>query len=61
MNVRAYRIERREEECDCSWCGWPLDLGDKAFEIVVDGDTAEAGFCSRRCAQEAWRRTDREG
>ena len=30
------------EECDCEWCGWPLDIGDRCH----DSSLTESVYCS---------------
>lgn len=39
--VEVQTIRRRDEECDCLWCGWPLDVGDKVYSI------SDSPACSR--------------
>ena len=43
-----YRIRHHVEEGPCTLCGWPSDIGDRAYE-GTDGYC----YCSRHCAEQA--------
>lgn len=43
--MTTYRIQTRDEECKCKYCGYPLFIGDKVFE-----NAAADPFCSDTCA-----------
>ncbi len=43
----AYRIRNQSELADCRYCGFPLDVGDTAYEYV--GDV----FCSTSCCRKS--------
>ena len=40
----TYRITRRDEAAGCGWCGYPLDVGDKAYTTRY-----EDPCCSPKC------------
>ena len=42
--MQTYTIHDRSEETDCSYCGMPLYVGDKAVDADIDV------FCSEICA-----------
>lgn len=42
-----YRIQQRDEECECSFCGCPLYVGDEAFEYVG------GAYCSVSCCRQS--------
>lgn len=44
---RWYRIADRREETECQWCGEPLEVGDRAYEVFEGWIGA---FCARICA-----------
>jgi hypothetical protein len=42
--MNKYVIRRREEETECCWCGFPLEIGDKGIE------KDNKAYCSESCA-----------
>jgi len=42
-----YRIDNYQMEACCTWCGWPMDVGDRALEAFG------AVFCSESCARDS--------
>lgn len=61
FRIRAYRVRGVLEETQCPGCGWPMDEGSRAFEVLADdGGALEAGFCSRSCARRAADDLERE-
>ena len=44
---KEYRVHNRQEEGDCCFCGYPLYVGDEAFEYVG------AMFCSITCCRKS--------
>ena len=44
--MKTYRINRRNEECDCAQCGCPMFIGDKVTE--TDNDNVA---CGTACAK----------
>jgi hypothetical protein len=46
--TRRYHVASAAEETQCRWCGYPLLVGDVAFE--VPGDDL-SGYCSDLCAR----------
>lgn len=44
---RWFRIRTASEETQCPECGWPLYVGDRAFEH----DTTHTILCSPSCAR----------
>lgn len=44
-----YRIRNRLEECQCGFCGYPLYVGDVAYEYVSEA------FCSVTCCRRSRR------
>ncbi len=53
--IGQYRIGRQCEEGACTECGFPLDLGDVAFELTEAGDTVDGPLCGMTCAKGAKR------
>lgn len=47
--AKKYTIKERGEECQCPECGYPLYVGDTAYE-TPDGE--ESGFCCELCVKE---------
>lgn len=39
------KVTRLAFECDCGWCGCPIEVGDRILY-----DDASVGFCSPECA-----------
>lgn len=44
--IKCYAVSDRSMEDDCPICGFPVMVGDQAFETLID-----SGFCSRTCAR----------
>jgi uncharacterized protein YukE len=47
--AKKYTIKDGGEECQCPQCGYPLYVGDTAYE-TPDGE--ESGFCCEKCVKE---------
>jgi endogenous inhibitor of DNA gyrase (YacG/DUF329 family) len=43
--MTTYRIQSRDEETYCKYCGCPLEVGDRVTE-----NAAADPFCSKTCA-----------
>jgi len=48
QQLRRYRIAHIFEETCCDYCGYPLGLGEWAYEMINGGQDI---VCSKRCGQ----------
>lgn len=56
MKLSSYVVKHHTEEAECSHCGGPIYVGERAFHET--GDEYGPVYCSKRCA--AYKASDEE-